>query len=470
MEPRAELGRGLAYSATDPDHRLNAPLDVHWIDPERPFELRQWCEARDIFQKDAECRTANGQVFLRRSDLGEYLADQIQRHVDGRSSTSVRHVRATATSARHEGGAYRIQTDSQGELIGDLLVIATGNPVPSLRPPFRAEDRFDERIIANPLAPGALDWIPAAARVLIVGSGLTALDVASTLVRRAHQGGILIVSRRGLRPRSQSPGTLNEAPRRIELSTEVPEFIRDQPTRIAAWTRALRKQIELQVSAGQHWYQPFDAVRDVVWKLWPQLATREKLRFLRRLRVFYDVHRFRTPPMNEAIVADAERRGLVRYAAATLKTVTTSPSSVTVRLLDERARSEKAVAFDCVVNCTGLDHGSARDSNPFLRSLLQQGLLRPHATGYGFDVTEHCEAIDASGAARPTLRVLGPPTAGVFGDPVAIPFIANQVSRILPDVLRTLDLLSVHHGGAEEHGSRLLVAVLVVLSLTSTGP
>ena len=57
----------------------------------------------------------------------------------------------------------------------------------------------------------------------------------------------------------------------------------------------------------------FDAVRDVVWKLWPQLPTPEKIRFLRRLRLFYDVHRFRTPPMNEALVARAEELGAVRY-------------------------------------------------------------------------------------------------------------------------------------------------------------
>ena len=49
------------------------------------------------------------------------------------------------------------------------------------------------------------------------------------------------------------------------------------------------------------------------------------------------------------------------------------------------------------------------------------------------------EALDAAGNPQPTLRAIGPPTAGVFGDPLGVPFISGQIRRILPDVLRTLD-------------------------------
>ena len=35
IEPREHLGRGLAYSAADADHRLNAPLEGHVIDLDR---------------------------------------------------------------------------------------------------------------------------------------------------------------------------------------------------------------------------------------------------------------------------------------------------------------------------------------------------------------------------------------------------------------------------------------------------
>ncbi|KWT70678.1 MULTISPECIES: FAD/NAD(P)-binding protein [unclassified Variovorax] len=452
IEPREHVGRGLAYSATDPDHRLNAPLDVHWIDPQRPLELRQWFEAANVLHRDTGCRTANGQVFLRRSDMGEYLSAKVQAHAsDARTGSSIRHVRDTAISVRIRDGLYRVTTEHHGDVAGEMLVIATGNPVPSLRAPFREEHRSDPRIIANPLEPDCLHRIPQTARVLVVGSGLTALDIVSTLVRRDHRGGILVVSRRGLKPQPQSPETLQAPPRLPVLTTDVPGFIESAPTRVGAWSAALRKEILRMAAQGQNWYQAFDPVRDVVWKLWPPLPTPEKLRFLRRLRVFYDVHRFRTPPMNEAMVAEAEREGRVHYEKATLRTVEAHADALKVELSSATADSGKWHEFDLVVNCTGLDSGSAWRSNPLLHNLLEIGMVRLHPTGIGFEVSEHCEALDAAGVPLPTLRVIGPPTAGAFGDPVAIPFIANQVRRMLPHLLGTLQSISLKDHTHEQY-------------------
>ena len=78
-------------------------------------------------------------------------------------------------------------------------------------------------------------------------------------------------------------------------------------------------------------------------------------------------------------------------------------------------------------------------------------MLRLHPTGIGFEVSEHCEAMNARDTVQPTLRVIGPPTAGAFGDPVAIPFIANQVQRMLPHLLCTLDSISLRDNSHEQN-------------------
>lgn len=172
---------------------------------------------------------------------------------------------------------------------------------------------------------------------------------------------------------------------------------------------------------------------------------REKQRFLHRLGVYYDVHRFRTPPMNEDMVRAAEQQGRVRYAAAHLAGVNGSAADASIEVEMVESGSNKSVrgAFDYVLNCTGLDHASAWRANPFLGSMLDQGLLRSHDTGIGFDVGPNCEALDAEGNAQRTLRVIGPPTAGAFGDPLGAFFIAWQVRRVLPDVLHALEATSV---------------------------
>lgn len=157
----------------------------------------------------------------------------------------------------------------------------------------------------------------------------------------------------------------------------------------------------------------FDALRDAVFKLWPQLPIEEKNRFLRRLRVYYDVHRFRCPPMNDADVRRAESSGRVRFAAATLLAVHPSApgGGIRVEMKDTRSGAPAVRHFDWVVNCTGLDPGTAWRSNPLLNALADRGWLRLDPTGIGMHVGSHCEALDAAGNPQPTLRAIGPPTA-----------------------------------------------------------
>ena len=77
-------------------------------------------------------------------------------------------------------------------------------------------------------------------------------------------------------------------------------------------------------------------------------------------------------------------------------------------------------------------------ANPFLASLVDDGWLRVDDVGIGLAVDAHCSAIGADACARPALRVIGPPTAGTFGDPLGVMFIAAQVYRMLPDALAFL--------------------------------
>lgn len=84
----------------------------------------------------------------------------------------------------------------------------------------------------------------------------------------------------------------------------------------------------------------------------------------------------------------------------------------------------------------------------FFVRFLTQGLLRQHGNGIGFDLGVNCEALDRQGTVQPALRVIGPPSAGAFGDPLGAGFIAAQVRRVLPDVVKTLEV----QGGAPQSG------------------
>lgn len=448
LEPRQRAGPGLAYSSEDPDHRLNGAVDTHLLDPGEPDGLQRWCERHRILDRDPEALAPNGRIYLRRADFGAYLAETAPAAVAAAGS-SWQHVRDLATGLRDDGAGLEVLTRTGSAVASDMVVIATGNGGARLPSALQAL-ALHPAVIVDPLNVAAAGSIEPGARVLVVGSGLTALDVLSTLVRRGHRGAITAISRHGLRPRPQRAAAAaadsGMEPLLARIEGDVPAFIREAGTPLTprALARALRRRIDEDRRAGEDWYRAFDDLRDVVWQVWPPLAPEEKARFLRWLRPWYDVHRFRSPPQNEALVAEAEERGLVRFETGHLVSAEAAHDGIRVTC-HSRVDGNQISTHDVVVNCTGLDPGCGARANPFLAGLLEQGVIRIDDCGLGFAVDAHCRPVGASGTVDPRIRIVGPPTAGTFGDPLGTLFIAPQIRRMLPGVLADLH---VGHGAA----------------------
>ncbi|HVL10165.1 MAG TPA: FAD/NAD(P)-binding protein [Burkholderiaceae bacterium] len=448
VEPSAALGRGLAYAAIDDDHRLNGPLPAHAVDPCRPDELLDWCRNTGVLAADPDATLPSGQVFLRRRDFGRYVGELVAREAcNAETGSTIVHRRGRAVGATpRQDGAVDVVLEDGTTLHANMLIIATGNAPPRLLPPFRPEHVAHPHIIANPLNTPRLGEVPRDARVLVVGTGLTALDVLSTLVRQGHTGAITAVSRRGLRPQPQTPAICGAAPVESDglrpldrVMAELPPFIQalGPDYRLADVSRALRAEIRKARAAGGDWYAPFDLVRDAVWRIWPAISIAEKQRFLRRMRAWYDVHRFRSPPPNDRLVRQAEAAGFVTFARARLDHVEASAGAGPIRVRLTTDTGTTTQAFDMVINCTGLDATTGYQRNPFLASLVAQETLTLDSSGMGFAVTADCRAVTPAGA-HPSIRVIGPPSAGSHGDPLGVIYIVVQIHRIVPDILQTL--------------------------------
>ncbi len=452
VEARASVGPGLAYSATDADHRLNAPSDPHSVLPEDPGHFTRWWQDQDLRSRDPEACLPSGAVFARRRDYGDYLAATFAaRAASAEGGSTLQHVRDRAIGARADraDGALSVSTEGGLRLMSELLIVATGNPAPRLPSFFDPGLLGHPAVVGDPLRDFGLARIDPTARVLVVGTGLTALDVLSTLVRSGHRGAVVAVSRRGLRPRRHAPAVLGPnvpAPateRPLDRITgPVPLYwaTSDGPPTALGVLRRMRRRIDMLSAQDQTWHAAIDELRDSLWQIWPLWPAAEKQRFLRALRPWYDVHRFRAPPQNDALVRRAEAEGRVAFRAARVLAIKAPAGStgLTVRFSAPGAPAAHIEHFDAVVNCTGLDAAAGATSNPFLAALVDQGWLRVDDTRLGFAVDARCRAVDAAGRAQDRVRVIGPPTAGAFADPLGVVFITAQIHRLVPDVLRTL--------------------------------
>lgn len=443
IEPRARVGGGLAHGSEEPDHRLNGQPRSHNIDPIDEGMFVRWCEAHGAFAADPGARLPNDTIFMRRSVFRAFLEDTVAQHAASPTGSSIRHLRDRVIDVVPGGQTLTVMTSGNTRLDCDLVVLATGHTRARLPAAFKPEFAHHARVIVDPLGAPRLPAVPSPERVLVLGSGLTAYDIVSSLITAGHRGPIDVVSRKGLRPRRQQPRVPGQKARlAMERCADPPEpFIvgAGNPPTVRALLRALRQRIREVESMGQTWDQPFVHLRDMVSQVWPNIPTAEKRRFFRHLRVFYDVHRFRVAPQNETLVHEAERRGQVRFRAASLTRIDTDDDGGPIRIA-LRARGTDSVqesVYDRVINCTGVDSTHPADV-PLYATLLARDMICVHPSGIGLAVDALSRALTRGGSAAPRLRVVGPPTTGSRGDPLGAPYIALQIHQMIPDVAAVL--------------------------------
>ncbi len=187
VEPRAELGPGIAYSTTDPWHRLNVPVVGMSALADDPDHFRAWSGAP-------------GEAFLSRIDYGRYLREVLAEAIAA-SPARLRHVRSMVERVRggDDGRGVRVGLSSGEEILADALVLATGVELP---PRLSYLDRFarDRRVVLDPWAAGALDAIRDGASVVVLGSSLTAIDVTGTILNAHPHATVVALSRHGNLP------------------------------------------------------------------------------------------------------------------------------------------------------------------------------------------------------------------------------------------------------------------------------
>ena len=138
IEQRASVGQGLAYSATDPDHRLNAPDMVHFVTPEDQDALRRWFEDQGGPAFDAAADPGGDVLFIRRRDFGRFLREQFDAYqADNPSGSTITHLQATAKDLEKADGDFLLGLDQAETLNADLVIVATSNERPAIPAPLR---------------------------------------------------------------------------------------------------------------------------------------------------------------------------------------------------------------------------------------------------------------------------------------------------------------------------------------------
>jgi uncharacterized NAD(P)/FAD-binding protein YdhS len=407
VESRGRAGRGLAYGACEPQHLLNVPVARMEVGLRPSFS--DWLLTRPEFLREAldESRGVLADAFVPRQSFGDYMEQHLTVAL---SAGNIRRIHGEAAGITR--APRRIVFADSGVLPVDSVVLATGN-LPS-RLPFEAH--ASDRIIADPWQRGALDRIGPDASLLLLGTGLSMVDMLLTLRSRGHKGPLHAISRHGLLPRSHRSGGSWAA------------FLHPDMTPRQAF-RAMRLNVARAEYRAIPWQRVFDAARPVIASLWHGWSIRQRAQFLRHLRTIWDVHRHRMAERVSATVNELLWNGDLTVTAGCVLAVDENRDGLNA-VIRPRGERPLAVEVDAVLNCTGPATDLLRVPHPLLNHLFRAGHVRPDPLGLGLD-TQDCAVIEADGEQSDWLFVLGPLTRPAWWEVTAVPEINAQIDRLV---------------------------------------
>jgi len=412
-EASGVLGAGIAYGTTDDRHLLNVRSRHMSAFPDIPGDLVEWAATTG--------RESDAQAFLPRSDYADYLRWTLDRMADDRLSVSAGRV----SEVEPTSDGYVVHSDA-GTTQVDAVVLAHGNqapapltvdgtPVPDA--PWHLTDPWDLT---------GFDALPEEATVVLVGTGLTAVDAAITLLEGHPARRVVMTSRQGLLPfghvEQSSTAWVSPIPSGPLTADQLAELVAEQ---FAAAARV-----------GVDWRPVVDGLRAPTQSLWQRLDLDERRRFLSAHARQWEIRRHRMATGVAARIASYRDEGRLLVVPGGVEAIDDHGERAEVRL----PGLPDPVFVDAVVNCTGPMTDVSRTTDPLLRSLVDRGVLTPDPLRLGVSCTPEGQILDESGQVVPGLYVVGPPRKGTLWESTAVPEIRNQaaaLARVLADQVRT---------------------------------
>ncbi len=415
IEP-GRAGEGLAYRAGPDAWRLNVPAEKMSAFPERPEDFLAFARARNPL--------VAGGDFLPRSWYGDYLADRLE--LARRRSPrwlSFEQIRARATAIDVARSSARISLSDGAVIEADRVLLALGNS-PAAGPLTGAADavndawdlRWMERLPT---------YVP---RVLLVGTGLTMIDIALAIAEHRPDARMTAISRHGLLPQPHENAPHGAAP-----NFDATTLLGRGP--LSERLRRFRAQV---VASGGDWRAALQQVREVMPALWRAAPRRLRRRFLRHLRAHWDVHRHRVPPESRKRIESLREKKRLDVRAGRIVETRRIKDGIVVAWRARGGDTVREELMDAVVNVTGPDGNPNRSSCALVQSLIDQALCEPDGLGLGWGTDPDGRLFDANGNASEVLFYAGPLLRARHWEATAVPELRVHVARTVSTIAASL--------------------------------
>lgn len=409
VEMRTRIGEGVAFSTDQDVHLLNVPAAKMGAFADDVEHFHRW-----LYEKGYEYRPDS---FVPRKIFSDYLRENLEEAILKKAKNVTFNVfdDEAVDIVIDDNKSAQVILRSGEILYSEKITLAFGNFLP---PHPSVEDKAftsSPKYFRDPWQPDAFDKISHDDTVLIIGTGLSMVDVALRLADMGHQGHIDAISTRGLLPAVH------------KLGYSYPNFFDEIKgfSKITDILRSVRRHAVLADSNGSDWRAVIDSLRPHTQALWLNLPLSEKKYFMQHLSRYWNVARHRMPPEAANALDELRGTGQLRILRGHLKNIEANNEGVfNVRFATFGV--EHKINANTIVNCIGSESKFDRVGSTLVKNLLAAGHIRCDDLYFGLDANPDGLVKDRAGQTGDVLFTLGTALKGVLWESTAIPEIRAQ--------------------------------------------
>ena len=415
FEKTGVFAAGSAYGSPYPHHLLNARACDMSAFEDDPLHFVKWLSDNPTAKTLLDDSLPVAEQFVPRLLYRDYLLSllsqikssegHVELNLESTEIISVCSDENQITVKRHDGSVITL----------DKLVIATGNQPPN-ELPFHVPSKIN--CIKNPWNYTAIKHIATDDPVLIIGTGLSMIDVVLTLHHQGHRGKIITVSRHGLLP---LPHTLTHA------TTSINEA--EIPTDMRALMKWLRSRASAEMAAGGDWRAIINGLRARIPAIWQSASTQNKEKFLRHLLPYWNIHRHRVHPQLVELLESLIEQDQLEIIAG--RVISAEEDEVIVRV--RHSNDTRRISTKWLINCMGPSQHAMLQA-PLIAGLMREGYATPDELKMGLKANS-LGALNQNQDSSRHLYSLGPILQGQYWESLAVPEIRKQNQALVKHLL-----------------------------------
>ena len=407
------LGRGVAYQYDFTHQPLNVVAGGMSLFPDKPLDFVNWLEDNH-FKYNHLIEKVSPQEFIPRKIFGDYVLEnleRVQQETVGRLQIRI----DEAISVLDYGARKTVVLASGAALHADHVILALGNFPPADLFQHDNPVQKDWRYCGSPWTDKVYSQISGNEDILLVGSGLTAVDIVLGLLLRNFKGKVTILSRRGRFPLphdlSQQPFPLTE-----------PDI--QHPRKMLLWIRKL-----IRNNPTVSWSAILDGLRPYTKKIWLQWTLVEKKYFLQKIRAYWEIARHRIPEKSSVLLKGMINNGQLELKKGYIINATATTAGIEISYCSEGVEVSKT--FHKVINCTGPESNYRKVRFPIISDLVGRGKVKTDELGLGIQCTPEGRIINAQDKIETGLWCIGPMRKSVLWETTALRELREQALELV---------------------------------------